>query len=227
MGRAVATSAKSPRTWGPFAAAAILAITGLDEDVSDRIATERPLFGSRAEKASDTLRDLSVAAFMVSALAVPDESAFDRLATVGAGATAVLASSAFSEELKGLTRRRRPDGDGLTSFPSGHATIASSAATLAARNLQHIEMSPGVRTGAAAGLEAVAIGTGWARVEARRHHVVDVLAGNAIGHFFSAFVHAAFIERRRPGATIEFRPIEGGGMVRVALPFRMSGGGFR
>ena len=66
-----------------------------------------------------------------------------------------------------------------------------------------------VRTGAAVGLEAIAAGTAWARVEAQRHYIDDVLVGYAIGHFVAAFVHDAFIEQR--WKELQSVPADGGG----------------
>lgn len=43
------------------------------------------------------------------------------------------------------------------------------------------------------GLAGLAVGTAWARVEARKHYPADVLAGLSPGHFISAFVGDAFL----------------------------------
>ena len=110
----------------------------------------------------------------------------------------------MTEGLKEVTSRRRPDEANNRSFRSGHASTASAAAALAARNLAHIDLPPAARTTAALGLEAMAIGTGWARVEARKHFAADVLAGYALGHFVAAFAQGAFIDNRLPGAQVTF-----------------------
>jgi hypothetical protein len=39
----------------------------------------------------------------------------------------------------------------------------------------------------------IAVGTGWARVEANKHNPSDVLVGYALGHFLSAFINDAFL----------------------------------
>lgn len=219
LGRAAAAAAKSPRTWGPLAADFLLSIGDLDDKVSDWSANERPLFGSHAAAASDTLVTLSYASFLASALAVRSERVPDRLGALGAGTGALLLQGFVIDRLKDISRQPRPDGRGShTSFPSGHAGNASAATTLAARNLEYIDMPATVRTGAAVGLEALALGTGWARMEARRHYVDDVLYGYAIGHFVATFIHNAFIEERWKGAAISLQPMEGGGVLRLALP---------
>ncbi len=43
------------------------------------------------------------------------------------------------------------------------------------------------------GFKALAVGTSWARVEANAHFPSDVLAGYALGHFISSFIHDAFL----------------------------------
>ena len=228
LGRAAVEAAKSPRTWVPLAAAALLSIDDLDDEISHWSEKEQPLFGSRAAKASDFLLKSSYASFLVSALAAGSEPVPDRLGRLGVGTAALLLQGGVIEGLKGISQQRRPDGNGrLTSFPSGHAGAASAASTLAARNLEYIDMPATVRTGAAVGLEALAAGTAWARVEAQRHYIDDALVGYAIGHFVAAFVHDAFIERRWKGAAISFQPMEGGGVLRLALPFSSARRGLR
>ena len=220
LGRAAVAAAKSPRTWGPLTAAALLSMDDLDDEISNWSANERPLFGSHPAEASDFLLKSSYAAFLVSALAARSERVPDRLGGIGAGTGALLLQGFVIDRLKVISRQPRPDGVGRpTSFPSGHAGSASAAATLAARNLEYIDMPATVRTGAAVGLEALAVGTAWARMEARRHYVDDALVGYAIGHFVATFVQDAFIEQRWKGAAISFQPMEGGGILRLALPF--------
>ena len=65
----------------------------------------------------------------------------------------------------------RPNG-GPYSFPSGHTAVAFSAAPILAQRY-------GWKTGLAA--YALATATGLARMEDRKHHLADVLAGAAIG----------------------------------------------
>jgi len=44
----------------------------------------------------------------------------------------------------------------------------------------------------------VALGTGWARVEAQKHYPSDVLAGMALGNFMAAFIYDAFMGLEPP-----------------------------
>jgi membrane-associated phospholipid phosphatase len=74
--------------------------------------------------------------------------------------------------LKHVFPERRPDGSSNRSFPSGHASISfAAAATLQNRYGWKI----GVPAQLAASFVAVS------RVEARKHHWYDVVAGAAIG----------------------------------------------
>jgi len=107
--------------------------------------------------------------------------------------TALLAAEGMSEGLKRATHRPRPDRSDQQSFPSGHVTEAASFATLAYRNLATYPLSSVERGAAGIGLIGLTAATGWARIEAGKHFPSDVLAGAAIGHFFSAFCADAFL----------------------------------
>ena len=79
---AAVSAARSPTTWAPLLGAAVLAIGDLDEDVSDWTADETPLFGSDADDASDALRRVARAAWVVSVLAVPSDDLADKAGRV-------------------------------------------------------------------------------------------------------------------------------------------------
>jgi hypothetical protein len=62
--------------------------------------------------------------------------------------------------------------------------------------------------------------TAWARVEAQKHYPSDMLAGAALGHFLTAFIHDAFLglpEDMRFGIVII--PLKGGGKAEVSFHF--------
>lgn len=78
------------------------------------------------------------------------------------------AAFALTTGLKELVHERRPDGSDRKSFPSGHAgTAFAAAATLQNRY--------GWQVGLPAQLAAAFVG--FSRVEARKHHWYDVVAG--------------------------------------------------
>lgn len=193
-------AAKSPYTWAPLAAALLLQIDDWDEDISDWAADKTPIFGSRqsARDASDTLRNLSVAALIVTTLATPSgDSSNDWLAAKGKGFTVAAAANLLSGEtttgLKNWSDRTRPDGSSDSSFPSGHSSVATVNATLAARNLQSVDIGANYRRALSIGFGAFAGGAAWARVEANVHFPSDVLVGAALGHFIAALINDAFM----------------------------------
>lgn len=193
-------AAKSPYTWAPLAGALLLQIDDWDENISTWAADKTPIFGSQqsARNASDTLRNLSVAALIVTTLATPSgDSSNDWLAAKGKGfavaAGANLLNGGATTGLKNLSGRTRPDGSSDKSFPSGHSSVATVNATLAARNLQSIDMGANYRRAMKIGFGVFAGGAAWARVEANVHFPSDVLVGAALGHFMAAFINDAFI----------------------------------
>ncbi|MCZ0942305.1 MAG: phosphatase PAP2 family protein [Gammaproteobacteria bacterium] len=218
LGEAALAAAKSPRTWVPLAGAAVLSVGDLDDSLSDWAADERPLFGGRAAAVSDDLRNAAVAGFFVTALATPADKG--RWQRIGWGLTALYAQGGVVEGLKDVVGRQRPDGSGDRSFPSGHAGVASSAATLGQRNLCASAIAPRWRRTASLSFDALALGAGWARMEAEKHHAADVLAGYAIGHFITAFVAEAFIEPGLPAAELSFQGFGNGGALRLTVPLR-------
>ncbi|WP_420136329.1 phosphatase PAP2 family protein [Sphingomonas sp.] len=117
-------------------------------------------------QASDIGRD----ALLAAALGVPAVQG-DWNGSLQAGGSILLAGGA-AYGLKRLFPERRPDGSDRKSFPSGH----SSEAFAAAASLEN-------RYGWKAGLPAFALASfvATARVEARKHHWYDVVAGAAIG----------------------------------------------
>ncbi len=163
-------AAKSPYTWAPLAGAALLQIGDWDSELADWASENTPVFGSQqsARDASDTLKDISAAAWLVTALATPSgDSSREWLAAkskgIAVGVTASLLTGGITSAVKNWSDRTRPDGSNTDSFPSGHSSSASAYATLAAR------------------------------VEGGVHYPSDVLAGMALGHFVAAFINDAFM----------------------------------
>ncbi len=193
-------AAKSPYTWAPLAGALLLQIDDWDENISTWATDKTPVFGSRksAQDASDVFRGLAIAAWVSTALATPGgDSSNDWLAAKGKGfavvAAANLLNGGITTVLKNWSDRTRPDGSDRKSFPSGHSSFATLSATLAARNLQSIEMGAHYRRAMRIGFGVFAWGTAWARVEANVHYPSDVLVGAALGHFIAAFINDAFM----------------------------------
>jgi hypothetical protein len=79
------------------------------------------------------------------------------------------------------------------SLPSGHTTTSAAYTQLASRNLDVIDLDPSALGALDFGLNALTIGTAWARVEASEHFPADTLVGMAIGNFFGHWFDAAFM----------------------------------
>jgi membrane-associated phospholipid phosphatase len=87
-------------------------------------------------------------------------------------ADALGTSLLLSEGLKAAIHAPRPDGSGDDSFPSGHATLAFTVATMASQF--HPREAPLWYAGAG--------WIGYSRVQLRKHNVLDVLAGAGLGY---------------------------------------------
>jgi len=193
-------AALSPETWAPAAAALALQIDDMDKRISVWASDNTPIFGSmeNAGKWSDYLEDSSSVVYFVTAIAAPSgDNASDwfiaKSKGLAVGLMAVGVSGGTTRVLKKVSGRTRPDESDNKSFPSGHSTRSGTFSTLARRNLDSISLSPKNSMVADIGIAGIAVGTGWARVEAKVHYPSDVLAGYALGHFFSAFINDAFI----------------------------------
>lgn len=84
----------------------------------------------------------------------------------------IAVSGAVTQALKYTTRRERPDGSDLKSFPSGHASGTFAVATALERHLGWRYAVPGY---------AVASYVAISRLPANRHWFSDVVFGSAVG----------------------------------------------
>jgi hypothetical protein len=214
-------------TLAPAAGAIIFAASGVDDDVADWASEHTPLFGSvdRAQRASDVLRDALLVEVLASALATPSgtkpqEWAYAKAKGLGGELLALGATIGVTDLLKTTTDRTRPDRSDSRSFPSGHASGAFAAATLANRNLKVLRLPPWAKQSLPVGNLVLASAVAWARVEGERHFPSDVLAGAALGHFLSAFIHDAVLglpDTFRVGVALF--PEQHGGMVHLSFGF--------
>lgn len=206
VGASARAAAADPRVWLPLLGAAALQVDDWDARASDWAREHTPVFGStgNARRRSDDLRDAADYAWYAAALAARSGDAPGAwLANKGRGllvdAAAVTLSGATTAALKSGTDRLRPDGSDRRSFPSGHASGAAVRAALASRHLEHAPLAPAARPALDLGLDAVAAGTAWARVEAGVHYPADALFGMALGRFVGLWLNDAFLDPRRPG----------------------------
>ena len=119
-------------------------------------------------------------------------------------AGSLVATGGATHALKEIFPETRPDGSDHKSFPSGHTSIAFAAAG----TLEN-------RYGWQAGIPAFVVASfvGLARVEARKHHWYDAVAGAALGTG-TAFA----ITRQRDSAVrlVPWADSGGGGVALVA-----------
>ncbi len=216
--RAALNAAKDPATWAPLAGAALLSIGNWDEELSEWAAEKQPVFGGNGRDASDKLRDAAAIAYLVTAFAAPSETAGDKARGLTVGLATIALQQGITHSLKSITSRVRPDGRTKSSFPSGHAAIASSSATLARRNLDYLELADWANSVSRFALWSVTAGTAWARVESEKHFVSDVLVGMALGHYVAAFMHEAFMEADVKGVSVNFHPAPSGGLLIFRVP---------
>lgn len=87
---------------------------------------------------------------------------------------------------KTVVHEQRPDHSDNNSFPSGHTTLAFSSATTLYRRYGWQTAVPAY---------ALATLTGYARVDARKHHWYDVVAGAVIGTGSGWFFTDAFNDK--------------------------------
>jgi hypothetical protein len=195
--QAARNAVRDPGTWAPAGMAAVIVVGGWDRQISEWAVTHTPVFGSpeNADTWSDRLRAASDLGMIATALAVYDAEHPWRLRgkTLLVEEAGAVASTSLTALLKSATGRERPDGSDDESFPSGHASRAFAYAAASRRNLDATQLGRGWRIGLSAGLETLAVGTAWARVEAQKHYPTDVLAGAALGNYVSLLLHDAFL----------------------------------
>lgn len=219
-------AATDPKTWAPALGAAVFSISDWDEEVSEWAVDEQPVFGNDASDWSDDLRTVTTVAWITTAFAASSGNdagdwAWNKTKGIGVQLAAIGISDVVVNGLKDVTDRERPNKSNNGSFPSAHASMASTRAALASRNLEYIDMSDGARTAWSAGFYTAALGTGWARVEAEKHYPSDVLAGVAIGNFLAVFINDAFLDPGRfDDPMVSVQPLPGGGMLTVQLPLQ-------
>lgn len=157
-----------------------------------------------SEKGWNDAGSIARDALVVAAFGVPAvQGDWDGVLQAG-GSIGVAAGATYG--LKEAFPERRPDGSDNKSFPSGHTSMSfAAAATLQNRY--------GWKVGVPAQLVAAFVGL--SRVEARKHHVHDVLVGAAIGEA------SGFLITRRANDRIQVFPwgdTKGGG-VAVTMRF--------
>lgn len=180
----------------PLTGALIFAVDDFDERVSDWAVKHTPVFGSPsdARDASDDLLTALGVEVVRTTLATPSgEDREEWIVSKASGGSVVLAAvgltNGVTSVLKDATDRTRPDKSSDRSFPSAHSSSAFSLAALSNRNIDSIHMPQALKPAIKAGNLLLASGVGWGQ----KHYPSDILAGAALGHFVTAFIHDAFL----------------------------------
>src|SRR5258707_11806973 len=119
-----------------------------------------------------------------------------------------------------LVGRERPAGREADSFFSGHASLASSGATLIC--LQHLDLgllgnraADGTVCGVAA---ASAVATGFLRIMANRHYASDVIIGTGVGVGTAFLVYKLKVKPTRSEETaMQLLPVLNGNFLGLSL----------
>jgi membrane-associated phospholipid phosphatase len=184
----------------PASGALVFAFDHLDRKLSNWADRHHPVFGSQ-----NTARDFSNyllyalnAEVLLTALATSSgEDSDHRLSNKAKGIRVELialgATGGATLLLKSSTGRQRPNDDGNDSFPSGHSSGAFAASTLSNRNLDAVPETSSIKLPLQIANIVLATTVGWSRIEGQKHFPSDVLAGAAIGHFTSVFIHDALM----------------------------------
>ena len=228
VGRSAVHAALDPVTLVFAVGALVFVADDFDRKVSHWATEKTPVFGSHrtANDVSDILMWSLGGCSIATALATPSggeawelvESKAEGIAVEGAAFAMAVGTT---EVLKHTVRRMRPNQTSELSFPSGHATAGFAAATLTSKNLDSLSLSGGLRIGLKAMTYSASVATAWARVEADKHYPSDVLAGAAIGHFLTAFIHDSFLglpENTTP-FHLEFAPVKKGFLLSAGWAF--------
>jgi hypothetical protein len=193
-------NATDPWTWAPLTLAAGLQIDDWDRRISDWARDETPIFGStkHAEDASDTWRSASGYMWIASIFATQSgdgagEWAWSKTKGAVVEIAAKGAGRALTSVLKDTVSRERPNGEDNRSFPSGHMTEAYGSAVMTSRNLDSTGFPESVIWPLRVVDYGLALGTGWARVEAGAHFPSDILFATGATNFLAGFVHDAFL----------------------------------
>jgi hypothetical protein len=222
-------AARDPWVWGPLVGAGVVQIDNWDHRISDWARDNAPIFGStdNASRWSDDLRSASVVSEAATVLFTPSgdsasEWMLNKVKGFGVQIAAVAVTTRTTRLLKVAVGRERPNGADTESFPSGHTSSSAVYARLAAENLKSIEMSPAARLSLTVGLDALTIGTSWARIEAGAHFPSDTLFSMALGNFCAVFFNESFLGLDSARASVAFVPVPDGGEVRWQVRFGSS-----
>ncbi len=218
-------AALDPNVWGTLLGGLLLQVNDLDRKFSDELRESTPLFGSNnnAEQASDDFKSLTELGYITTALVAPgpdtpSEWVALKARLLGVEWLAIKTARSFTSAVKTISQRDRPNNQNDRSFPSGHATSASIQANMAKLNIDYLPIDPFPKQALGLTFDSFAALTAWARVEAGMHYPSDVLAGWAIGHFFSHLANG-FINPEQQALQLTSNITNRSGEIRLAIRF--------
>jgi len=198
----------------------------LDGEVSDNASKNTPLFGSQsnAKAATDgmllALFPVMMYTSTLPALRDQTESEYfsPRTKFLLTQSSIILIDFLTIHAIKSSTRRIRPDQSDNLSFPSGHSSLSSGLARTIYNNIKNspkndTKLGKTIQYGSfiTAGLVA------WGRVEAKKHHLSDVLLGNAFGAYISDLLYSIYYKHYNVQPIVE---IENADEVSLNLIYR-------
>ena len=129
----------------------------------------------------------------------------------------MIVDETISQTMKVSFQRLRPNGQDHASFPSSHSVDSFMFATVFAEHYGWKAAIPGY---------LIAAYVGATRMEDRKHHITDVVAGSTIGYLVGKTVSRKMHSEKPSWFTFNVYPCRGGfgGSVRIALSRRDAGG---
>ncbi|MDA9189524.1 phosphatase PAP2 family protein [bacterium] len=188
IGQSAKNAAFSKWVYIPSILALGMAFTSVDKEISSYASEKRPIFKTK-ERAS-SYGDF--AAFYVSPILALSTSIYVNYMQSRPfiynfrSLPGTFSSYALNSVIKDKSGRIRPDDSNSESFPSSHTAIASSLGEHS-QNEMSLFLPSKFQIYSILFIEGLIVSTAWSRLESKRHHFSDVLAGYAIGKFFSIF----------------------------------------
>lgn len=226
VGEAAKNALTDPKFLIPAAGSAAFQIADKDDSLSRWARDNTPIFGSEkaaGEWSDDLERGMTRWLYTTIVLTPSGGDAGDWIVNKAKGFIvergAVEANTRTTHEIKDLRGRNRPNEANRKSFPSGHTSDAFARATLAAENIEAMNIARPAKLVLHHGTIGTATMIGWSRIEAGAHYPSDVLAGAALGTFFGNFIHDAFLGPDDEEIGFAVTPTDGGFMVQMSFGF--------
>ncbi len=201
MGSSLINALTSAWVWSPAALALAVGVSPLDGEITDYASKHRPIYGSveRAKNYSDIIAFYIFPAMTLASAGLhyaytPNVSPW----YFGAFIPPTALTYVTNTLVKDGSGRLRPDGSNNQSFPSAHTAIASVLSHEVRYNIEP-HTTPSNSLPISLTQEALVFTVAWARMEARKHHLSDVLAGYALGKFFSTWMRGWIFDAPQRG----------------------------